>query len=129
MTEKTIFREFVGDSPTTRLLEFLIEGRFFDYTLTDLAEKAKVSWRTLNRVWPTFVKNRIVIVTRTIGRIKLYKLNMENSAVIKLVELFDNLLEQSSNQIKNKEMENKISSRLWSSTKVQSKNRTILGAC
>lgn len=99
MKEKTLFREFVGDYPGIRLLEFLIEGRFFDYTLTDIAEKAEVSWRTLHRIWPNFVKNKIVILTRTIGRAKLYKLNMENPAVIKLVELFDNLLEQSSEKI------------------------------
>ena len=95
MTEATVFRDFVGDYPGTRLLEFLIEGRFFDYTLTDISEKSGVSWRTLNRIWPKFVKNKIVIITRKIGNIKLYKLNMENSAVIKLVELFDSLLEQS----------------------------------
>ena len=95
MTETTVFRDFVGDYPGTRLLEFLIEGRFFDYTLTDISEKSGVSWRTLNRIWPKFVKNKIVIITRKIGKIKLYKLNMENPAVIKLVELFDSLLEQS----------------------------------
>ena len=95
MTEKTVFREFVGDYPGIRLLEFLIEGRFFDYTLTDIAEKAGVSWRTLHRIWPLFVKNKIVIITRIVGRAKLYKLNMENPAVIKFVELFDYLLEHS----------------------------------
>lgn len=95
MTETTIFRDFVGDYPSTRLLEFLIEGRFFDYTLTDISEKSGVSWRTLNRIWPRFIKNKIVIITRTIGRIKLYKLNLKNPPVIKLVELFDKLLEQS----------------------------------
>ncbi|MBI2668201.1 hypothetical protein HYX17_05545 [Candidatus Woesearchaeota archaeon] len=95
MTEMTIFREFIGDYPGTRLLEFLIEGRFFDYTLTDISEKSGVSWRTLNRMWPRLVKNEIVIVTRTIGKIKLYKLNMENQAVTRLVDLFDSLLDQS----------------------------------
>ena len=95
MKEATVFRDFVGDYPGIRLLEFLIEGRFFDYTLTDISEKPGVSWRTLNRIWPKFVKNKIVIITRKIGKIKLYKLNMENPAVIKLVELFDGLLEQS----------------------------------
>ena len=92
MKEKTIFREFVGDNPTTRILEFLIEGRFFDYTLTDISEGSEVSWRSLNRVWSNFIKNEIVFVERTIGRIKLYKLNMENLSVVKLVELFDYLL-------------------------------------
>jgi len=102
MTEKTVFREFVGDYPGIRLLEFLIEGRFFDYTLTDIAKKAGVSWRTLHRIWPNFVKNKIVIITREIGRIKLYKLNIENTAVMKLVELFDNLLENDMDRLEQK---------------------------
>lgn len=107
MTEKTLFREFVGDYPGIRILEFLIEGRFFDYTLTDITEKAGVSWRTLHRIWPNFVKNKIVVITRTVGRAKLYKLNMENSSVIKLVELFDSLLEQSTDKILAKEVKKK----------------------
>lgn len=105
MTEKTVFREFVGNYPGIRLLEFLIEGRFFDYTLTDIAEKSEVSWRTLHRIWPNFVKNKIVIVTREIGRVKLYKLNMENSAVMKLVELFDNLLDHNIDEKLEKKIE------------------------
>lgn len=99
MAEKTVFREFVGDYPGVRLLEFLIEGRFFDYTLTDISEKAGVSWRTLHRIWPNFIKNKIVVITREIGRVKLYKLNMENVSVMKLIELFDSLLEKDIEQL------------------------------
>ena len=92
MKEKTLFRNFVGDYPTTRLLEFLIEGRAFDYTLTDISEGSEVSWRTLHRILPNFIKNKIIIITRTIGRVNLYKLNQENPAVKKLIELFDSIL-------------------------------------
>jgi DNA-binding transcriptional ArsR family regulator len=104
MTEKTLFREFMGDYPGIRLIEFLIEGRFFDYTLTDISEKAGVSWRTLHRIWPNLVKNKIVIITREIGRIKLYKLNTKNTAVMKLVELFDNLLERDIEHLEKKQV-------------------------
>jgi len=98
--ELTVFREFIGDSPTTRLLEFLIEGRFFDYTLTELAEKAGVSWRTLHRIFPYFIKAKIVKKTREVGRAKLYTLNQENPGVKKLIELFDRLLEEDVSYIK-----------------------------
>jgi len=103
MKEKTLFRSFVGDYPTTRILEFILEGRFFDYTLTDISQGAEVSWRTLNRIWPNLVKNKIVIITRTIGRAKLYKLNQENPSVKKLIELFDSIL-LSSEIVMNKEI-------------------------
>jgi len=92
MEELTMFRDFVGDSPSTRLLEFLIQGRELDYTLTEISEKAGVSWTTLNRLWPSIIKNKIVKVTREIGKIKLYRLNLDNKGVKKLVELFDYLL-------------------------------------
>lgn len=94
MKETTAFREFVGDSPTIRLIEFLIEGRGFDWSLTDLATKAEISWRTVHRLFPRFVKAGIVVQTRAIGRAKLYKLNLENPGVKKLVELFNILLER-----------------------------------
>ena len=88
---ESLFLDFIGDSPTTRLLEYLIIGKDFDYTLTDLMN-AGISWSTLNRIFPKFVKNEIVVQTRAIGKIKLYRLNMRNVIVKKLVEFFDNLI-------------------------------------
>ena len=71
MEETTIFREFIGDNPTTRILEFLIEGKDFDYSLTDIANNSGVSWRTVHRIFPRFIKNNIVVKTRMIGRATL----------------------------------------------------------
>ncbi len=104
MKQITVFREFVGDSPTTRLLEFLIEGRFFDYTLTELAEKSEISWRTLHRIFPNLIKASIIKKTREVGRAKLYTLNTENPKVEKLIELFDKLLEEDTKTIKQKQL-------------------------
>lgn len=102
MKKLTVFREFIGDNPTTRLLEFLIEGRFFDYTLTELAEKSEISWRTLHRIFPNFIKTNIVKKTRDVGRAKLYTLNTKNPKVEKLIELFDRLLEEDTKTINTK---------------------------
>ncbi|MFH1239951.1 MAG: hypothetical protein V1672_01935 [Candidatus Diapherotrites archaeon] len=87
-----LFLDFLGDNPNTRLLEFLITGREFDYSLTDLADNAGVSWTTLHRIFPKFEKQKIVVKTREIGRAKLYKLNMENDGVKILIKLYDKLL-------------------------------------
>ena len=102
MKKPTVFREFIGDNPTTRLLEFLIEGRFFDYTLTELAEKSGISWKTLHRIFPNFIKAGIVKKTREVGRAKLYTLNTKNPKVEKLIELFDRLLEEDTKTINTK---------------------------
>lgn len=92
MEEKSAFLEFVGDTPITRLLNFLIIGREFDYTLTDLANKAGISWTTLNRIFPKLLAQRIVIQVRQVGRAKLYKLNAANPLVKKMIELHKGIL-------------------------------------
>ena len=88
MKDTSAFLEFVGDTPVTRLLDFLITGRDFDYTLTDLSTKAGVSWTTLNRILPSLLKKSVIIETRKIGRIRLYKINTKNEIVQKLIELY-----------------------------------------
>ncbi len=94
MEEENIFIEFMGDTPAIRLLDFLITGREYDFTLTDMAIKAGMSWSTLHRIFPRFIRNKIVIQTREIGRAKLYKLNLANLLVKKLVDVYDTLLMQ-----------------------------------
>ena len=34
---ETLFRKFMGDTPKIRVLEFLIEGRELDYSISDIA--------------------------------------------------------------------------------------------
>ncbi len=93
-SDQSVFIEFMGDTPAIRLLDFLITGRNFNYTLTDLAIKAGMSWSTLHRIFPKFVHNNIVIEVREVGRAKLYQLNSNNLFVQKLVDLYDVLLSQ-----------------------------------
>ena len=92
MKETTIFREALGNSPVIRVLDFLIEGRGLDYSLTDIAENANIGWTTLHRIWDNLLRLNIVVPTREIGRAKLFKLNEENPAVKKLINLYDTLL-------------------------------------
>ena len=92
MKETTIFREALGDSPVIRVLDFLIEGRGLDYSLTDIAENANIGWMTLHRIWDNLLRLSLVVPTREIGRAKLFKLNEKNPAVEKLIRLYDTLL-------------------------------------
>ena len=91
MNEESIFLEHVGNSPRMRILQFFIEGRDFDYTLTDLLS-AGISWGTLNTLVPKLAALGIVVKTRKIGRATLYKINQENIAVKQLIGLYDNLI-------------------------------------
>lgn len=98
MKEESIFLEHMGDNPRMRILQYLIEGRNFDYTLTDLLN-AGVSWGTLNSLIPKLLELGIIIKTRKIGRATLYKINQQNIAVKQLIELYDNLLVEKLNSI------------------------------
>ena len=105
MKETTIFREALGDSPVIRVLDFLIEGRGLDYSLTDIAENANIGWMTLHRMWDKLLRLNIVVPTREIGRAKLFKLNQENPAVEKLIKLYDTLLYLETEKYFTKEVE------------------------
>ena len=94
MEDTTIFRETLGDTPVIRVLDFLIEGRGLDYSLSDIAENSNIGWTTLHRIWDKMIRLNIVKPTREIGRAKLFKLNEENPAVKELIKLYDTLLYQ-----------------------------------
>ena len=94
MEDTTIFRETLGDTPVIRVLDFLIEGRGLDYSLSDIAENSNIGWTTLHRIWAGLLKTGMVKPTREIGRAKLFKLNEENPAVKELTKFYDTLLYQ-----------------------------------
>jgi hypothetical protein len=91
MKEESIFLEYVGDTPRMRVMQYLIEGREFDYTLTDLLN-AGVSWGTLNDLVPRLAELGVVVKTRKIGRATLYKINPGNIAVRQLMGLYDHIV-------------------------------------
>jgi len=88
MKEQTVFTSVFGNVPAVRLIDFfLIEGSYFDYSLTDIAKNSGVSWRTLHQIMPKLIKSGIVKQTREIGRAKLYTLNKDNLLAKRLLEL------------------------------------------
>ena len=101
MQERSLFFKHVGDSPRMRVLQHFIEGRNFEFMLTDLIN-AGVSWGTLNQLVPQLMKCGIITKTRKIGRATLYKLNKENIAAKQLTDLYDGLILERLNQIEEK---------------------------
>ena len=89
---ETIFTKAIGNTPKIKVLEFLIEGRELDYSVSDIAEGAGIGRTTLFRIWNDFVELGIVKPTRVIGNAKLYRLNLSNAFVNKVVDLFDTLV-------------------------------------
>ncbi|VVB84070.1 Uncharacterised protein [uncultured archaeon] len=89
---KTLFTRALGDTPKIRVLEFLIEGRELDYSLSDIAEGAGIGRTTLFRIINDLIKTEIIVPTREIGNAKLFKLNLKNAFVKKIVEIFDEII-------------------------------------
>lgn len=70
-----------------RILNFLILGKDFDYSMTDIAEGSNAGWTSFTRAWKELEKRKVVVLTRAIGRAKLFKLNTQDPTVQKLVML------------------------------------------
>ena len=87
MEEKSSFRLVFGNSPIVKVIDFFLDNREFDYSLTDIAKNADVGWSTLHQFWNDVAKLGIVVKTRKIGRAELYRLNLNNPIVKKLIDL------------------------------------------
>lgn len=87
MENKSSFRLVFGDSPIVKVIDFFLDNREFDYSLTDIAKNSDIGWSTLHGFWKDLVKLGVVAPTRRIGRAELYKLNLSNPIVKKLIDL------------------------------------------
>ena len=87
MENQTSFRIIFGNSPIVKVIDFFLDNREFDYSMTDIAKNSDIGWSTLHGFWNDLVKLEIVRKTRKIGRAKLYKLNLKNPLVKKLIDL------------------------------------------
>ncbi len=101
--EKSMLLEVIGDTPENRAIDFLMEGKGIDYSITDIAEGCGVSRPTIYKVLPKLVKEQVVLAARKIGKITLYRLNGQNEKVRALMKLEEILLKESFNQVEGKE--------------------------
>ncbi len=84
----SIFLKLEGSTPKNKIWDFLITHQEFDYNLKEISELAEVSYATLKRTFPYFIKNKFVIKTRKIGKANLYKLNKRNKEVNRFIDYF-----------------------------------------
>ena len=87
MKQESIFVEYFGDTPVVRILNFLMLGKDFYYSMTDIANGSHVGWTSFTRAWKELEKRKAIVQTRNIGRAKLFKLNTEDPTAQKLIKL------------------------------------------
>lgn len=103
--EKSTLLEIIGEATENTIVDFLIEGRGLDYTKKDIADGCEISRPTLYKVFPKLLKSGVIKPTRTIGRVQLYALNMENEKVKALLKLEEFLLKKSFERAEQKKLQ------------------------
>ncbi|VVC04174.1 Uncharacterised protein [Candidatus Burarchaeum australiense] len=94
---KSLFLEFFGGRPFFRVVDFLLENRLQDFSKSEIARGAGVSWATLYNHWPKLEKQGIVKATRKVGNITLYQLNESNPLVKSMKRMELALIERAAN--------------------------------
>lgn len=84
---KSKFLEIFGESPTNKVMDFLVVFDQFDYSMADIAENAEVGYSTLKDLLPALEKKKMIVKTRVSGKSNMYKLN-KNSPEMKRFILF-----------------------------------------
>ena len=87
MEEKTLLLKQLGDTPVLRIIDFFINNLLFDYSREEILQNMEISRKTLFKIWRELEDSSVVLVTRKIGKAKMYRLNRDNEVVKKLIEL------------------------------------------
>jgi len=88
MKNKTAFLEIFGDSPILKVFDFLVVNEDFDYSMTDIASLSGVGYSTLKLFFGKLEKQEIFVKVRTVGKAKMYRLNMTTPIVKKFRDLY-----------------------------------------
>ena len=95
MEEKSLLLNLSGDIPLFKIIDFLLENKGMDFSKSDIAKGAGISRASLFNYWVEVEKHRIVRVTRSFGKTKLYTLNVKNPVIQKIIELESTLIAES----------------------------------
>jgi DNA-binding transcriptional ArsR family regulator len=76
-----MFKDIFGNSPQTKILDFLADHPNYDYNVSDISKNSDVSRPTVYKIIEILLKKKLIVKTRESGNSSLYKLNMENKLV------------------------------------------------
>ncbi len=83
-----MFKNIFGNSPQTKILDFLADHPNYDYTISDIARQSEVSRPTVYKFLKKMMKEKLIIKTRNLGISSLYKLNIKNN-LVQIILKFD----------------------------------------
>lgn len=82
-----MLEDLFGNSTLVKVLDFLLENRFWDYTKTDIAKHAGVSRTQIYRIWDLILENNLVKESRKIAATTLYQTNRDSPIIRSLEKL------------------------------------------
>ena len=92
MNQKMVLSKILGESPTIKVINFLLNGREFDYSISDISEGSEIARMTTYDVVKDLRKKGLIKKTRKQGVSPLYKINLESEEVKVLFEAYKKLL-------------------------------------
>jgi len=101
-TSDSLLIRALGNSPKLRILDYFLDYKLNDFTKKEIVEALGMSKLTFYKYFKDLEELGLVIVSRKIGRVKLYKVNLENP-IVKMIIEFETKL---SLQIAEQEVEN-----------------------
>jgi hypothetical protein len=85
--EETLLLQYLGSSPTLRMVDFFLDNPLSDYSKNEIAQNLAISRTTFFKYWKVLEKSGAVKITRQIGRATLYALDRKNEIVKQLIKL------------------------------------------
>ena len=113
-----ILSDIFSSRAVAQILDFFLDHKEFDYSPSEIAQKTRLSFRTVFREIPNLEKNQLIYHSRKIGKTNMYRLNSDFQAAL-LLEKF--VLQMS--QVRNTQNETKptsVEEKTISSTKSKS---------
>jgi len=84
----SIFLKLEGNTVKNRIWDFFIVYSEFDYSMREIAKYSRISYTAMKEIWKEFVRRKLVMHTRNVGKAKMYKLNLKNPQVKKFIDYY-----------------------------------------
>ena len=81
MTNLESCPEYLVQEPVAEILDFFLDHKEFDYSANEIAKKTGLSFRTIFREIPDLEYKALIFNTRKIGKVNMYRLNLDLEAV------------------------------------------------
>lgn len=115
-----MFKDIFGESPQTKILDFLADYPNYDYSISEIAKNSDVSRPTVYKVIEILLEKKLIIKTREQGNSPLFKLNQENK-LVQLILQFDFDISKKLSEIESESTSKNYSSSLSGRRKASSR--------